>query len=179
MKLSQILENIESQPTSQLNHELIWAHFFIYHLNNEKSFDYEVEEGPNDLTDVYAKSESGKFPDLKLQFTWVVEKDFSPKIITKDLEFNTEIILETIKRKYEKYSQQGKSDLLKEIILVIQGDLPRGWNDLVNDEDTKKEIVKYPFLGIYYVTPPVLRSSADNRTIIKDNGFILCFKDPF
>jgi hypothetical protein len=179
MELSQILKNIEDHPNSKSNHELIWAHYFIFHLNNEKSFDYEVEKGPNDLTDVYARSKSSRFPELKLQLTWALEKDFSPKTIIKDLKFSTGTILKTVERKYEKYSRQGKSDLLKKVILVIQGDLPRGWNDLVDDEDIKREIAGYPFLGIYYVTPPVLRSSIEDRTPISDNGFIISFKDPF
>lgn len=178
MEFSEILKSIESKST-KANHELIWAYCFVFHLNNENSFDYEVEEGPNDLTDVYAKSKSGKFPILKLQLTWAKEKDFSPKTVIKDLKFSTEIILEAVKRKYEKYNKQGKADFLKEIILVIQGDLPSGWDDLVDDKKIKEEIAKYPFRGIYYITPPGTKSSQKDRTPIMHNGFMLCFKNAF
>ncbi|MHB8651525.1 MAG: hypothetical protein ACYC8S_00045 [Minisyncoccota bacterium] len=178
MEFSEIIKSIESKST-KANHELIWAYFFIFHLNKEKLFDYEVEEGPNDLTDVYAKSKSEKFPILKLQLTWAKEKDFSPKIVIKNLKFSTEIILEAVKRKYEKYEKQGKADSLKEIILVIQGDLPSGWDDLVDDKKVKEEIVKYPFRGIYYITPPGTKSSLKDRTPIMHDGFVLCFKEAF
>jgi hypothetical protein len=178
VELSQILQSIEKKST-KTNHELIWAYSFIFHLNNNKAFDYEVEEGPNDLTDVYAKSKSDKFSTLKLQLTWAREKDFSLKTVIKDLEFGTEIILEAVKRKYDKYAKQGKADLLKEIILVIQGDLQSGWNDLVDNKKTKEEIEKYPFRGIYYITPPGLRSSLKERTPTAHKGFMLCFKDAF
>ena len=178
MKLSEILQNIEKKST-KANHELIWAYSFVYHLNKEKSFDYEVEEGPNDLTDVYAKSKNGKFRTLKLQLTWAKEKDFSPKTIIKDFKFNTEIILEAVKRKYEKYDNQSRTDLLKDIILVIQGDLPSGWDDLVDDKKIKEEITKYPFCGIYYITPPGSKSSQKLKTLIMHNGLMLCFKNAF
>lgn len=179
MEFSEILKSIESESTTA-NHELIWAYCFIFHLNKEKSFDYEVEEGPNDLTDVYAKSKSEKFPVLKLQLTWAEkEKDFSQETGIQDLKFSTEIILEAVKRKYEKYKKQGKADLLKEIILVIQGHLPSGWGDLVDDKNTKEEIAKYAFRGIYYITPPGSKLSQKDRTRILHNGFMLCFKNAF
>lgn len=179
MKFAQIIKRFENQPTSQSNHELLWAYFFVFHLNKTKSFDYEVEEGPNDITDVYAKSKSNRFPKLKLQLTWAKEKDFSPKKKIKNLKFSAKLILEAVKRKYEKYNRQQQSNLLKGIILVVQGDLPKGWDDLVDDKITKKEITEYPFLGIYYITPPVLKSSLADKLLIKNNGFMLCFKDAF
>ena len=178
MEFPEILKSIENKST-KVNHELIWAYYFIFHLNNENSFDYEVEPGPNDLTDVYAKSKNRKFPVLKLQLTWAKEKDFSPKKVIKDLKFSTEIILEAVKRKYEKFKKQGNADSLKEIILVIQGDLPNGWDDLVNDDKIKEEITKYPFCGIYYITPPGSKSSQKDRLPIMHNGFMLCFKNAF
>ena len=95
------------------------------------------------------------------------------------MKFSTEIILEAVIRKYEKYNKQGKADLLKEIILVIQGDLPRGWDDLVDDKEIKEKITRLPFRGIYYISPPVSRASLKNRTPVMDNGFMLCFKNAF
>lgn len=178
MDLAEIIKSIEKESTKE-NHELIWAHIFIYHINNEKKFDYVVEPGPNDLTDVYAKSVSGKFPLLKLQLTWAVEKDFNPKKEIKSLEFSSKIVLKTVKHKFDKYKKQGKIHYLSEIILVIQGDITRGWLDLLDDKNVNKEIKKYPFAGIYYVSPPVIRSSQLDRTQIKDDGFIVCFKDAF
>lgn len=171
MKLEDIVKSIKRQSTKQ-NHELIWSYTFVYHINKQRGSDYEVEEGPNDITDVYAVSKSGQFSNLKLQLTWAKEKNFNFKIKRKILNFSTDNILEAVDRKFKKYNNQGKFKEVKEIVLLIQGDLPEGWQDKIYEDEKKlKKIKQYPFLGIYYISPPVSRSTG------LSNGFIASFKE--
>lgn len=170
MTYEEIIKSIENKSTKQ-NHELIWAYFFVTHINKKKGSDYEVEEGPNNITDVYAISKSEKFNNLKLQLTWAKEQDFNPKVKIKTLEFSTKVILEAVERKIKKYSNQHVTKELEEVVLIVQGHLPEGWQDLVEDKNVLDKIRESMFLGVYYVSPPVYSSLG------LSDGFIIPFKE--
>lgn len=163
--------NLESM--GKTDNENLWGEFFISFINREKGLDYDIHSNKEESSDidVFAKSKSGKYPDVPLQLTYAKEQDFS--IINKPREciYSKEVIIDAVERKIIKCSN--------DIILVIQGYMSECWIRDVFNQDLFNEIKEkeYNLRGIYYITPPSLINK--NGKNIQSEGFCICLKDGF
>lgn len=152
--------------------ELFWTKIFIYYINYSRGFDYKVEPYQNihSLIDTKAVSQSGKYPELNMQLTWVKEIEFDPsKKPTKYLFFNKNAIEEAIRRKTPTENAKDVSD----IILILQGYMAEPWaNDILTDQfcDQYKDS---PFKSIYYIVRPTINLNGKEHP---ENGSVLPIK---
>ena len=161
------------------NNEHIWASVFINEINKQYNFDYNLvpERGENSPIDMYAVSESGKFPQLQLQLTHAVELPFMAYEAPISADYTKHPTVEAIERKYEKLQRQG-ADLSK-LILVIQGYMNHDTANTVFADSTFHKYKKYPFQGIYYSAPAMLSGDVDNAQEPLQEGYVVAIKDAF
>jgi hypothetical protein len=158
------------------NNEHVWATVFITNINAIFDFDYYLipERGEKSPVDMYAKSRSGKFKELKLQLTHAVELPFVNYEEAKSANYSRQPTIDAIERKYEKLHRQGAN--ISELILVIQGYMNQDTACAVFSDESFSKYTEYPFAGIYYVAPYMLSGDSDESL---QNGYIVAIKEAF
>ncbi len=158
------------------NNEHVWASIFVASINQDYDFDYTLvpERGENSPVDMYAVSDSGKFPQLALQLTHAVELPFIAYEKPQSANYTKQPTIDAINRKYEKLKKQGV-DITK-LILIIQGymNLETAKVTFANEEFIK--LRDYEFAGIYYVVPPMFAAETDESL---QDGLVMEIKSAF
>lgn len=156
--------------------EQFWAKIFIYHINHSRGFDYKAEspQTPHSLIDSKAISQSGKYPELNMQLTWVEETEFDPfKPPTKYLFFYQNKIEKAISKKEEDLCENVHNEKIKDIILLLQGYMAKPWADDILTDQFCDQYKVSPFRGIYYIVRPSTDSSGEEYP---KNGSVLPIK---
>lgn len=156
------------------NNELVWASVFIHEINNQNNFDYTLipERGENSPVDLYAVSQSKKFPELRLQLTHAVELPFISYEQPTTADYSKQPTIDAIERKFEKLTHQGVD--LSNLILIIQGYMNKDTATIVFADESFEKYRAYPFKGIYYVSPAVMSGDTDESL---QDGYIVAIKD--
>ena len=162
----------------QQNEELFWGKIFIHYINRLGGFDYQVKPFSTTTTDIRGVSQSGKYPELYMELTWVKEIEFNPaKLPTLDLFFKKEDIEKAIESKTPKINESvEKGENVNHIILLLQGYMSSVCaRDILTDEFCN-QYRSNPFRGIYYlVRPPTDLKSKENP----EDGEVLTIKPSF
>ncbi len=158
------------------NNEHVWASVFVHSINQDHGFDYTLvpERGENSPVDMYAVSDSGKFPQLALQLTHAVELPFMAYEKAATANYSKQPTIDAIERKYEKLINQG-ADLGK-IILIVQGYMNLEASKVAFADEAFMKFKQYPFAGIYYVVPPMFADESDETL---QDGLVMEIKDAF
>lgn len=158
------------------NNEHIWASVFIHEINRLYRFDYTLvpERGENSPVDMYAVSESKKFPRLELQLTYAVELPFMAYEAPIAADYTRQPTMEAIERKYEKLEHQGED--LSQLILVVQGYMNHETAQIVFSDKIFLKFKQYLFKGIYYAAPAMMSGDTDESL---QEGYIVAIKDAF
>lgn len=158
------------------NNEHVWASVFVAEINQQHGFDYTLvpERGENSPIDMYAVSESGKFPQLQLQLTHAVELPFMAYEHTTTANYTRQPTIDAIERKCEKLQRQGAD--LSQLILIVQGYMNHHIAKTVFTDPVFDKMKDYDFAGIYYVAPPMM--SGDTKESLQE-GYIVPIKDAF
>jgi hypothetical protein len=164
------LENIKK------NNEFVWASVFVNYLNNTHDYDYhlEPEYGENSPVDMHVISQSGKLPHLDLQLTHAIEVPFVALEDHMKVDFSNHPTVQAIQRKQQKLEEQGAN--LAKLVLVIQGYMDKELALQVFNEEFRKRFKDSPFLGIYYVAPPMM---SDETKEVMQSGVVIAIKDVF
>ncbi len=164
------------EEETKRNNEHIWASVFINEINRQHHFDYTLvpERGEDSPVDMYAVSESGKFPKLQLQLTHAVELPFMAYEAPIAADYTKHPTMEAIERKHEKLERQGAN--LGELILVVQGYMNQDTARTVFSDRAFKKFKHYPFQGIYYAAPAMMSGDTDESL---QKGYIVAIKDAF
>ena len=164
------MENIKK------NNEFVWASVFVNYLNKIRSADYhlEPEYGENSPVDMHVISQSGELPHLDLQLTHAIEVPFVALEEHMKVDYSNHPTVQAIVRKQTKLEEQGAN--LGKLVLVIQGYMNQELADKVFNSDFKKRFQDSPFMGIYYVAPPMM---SDETQEVIQNGVVMTIKDVF
>lgn len=158
------------------NNEHVWASVFVHSINQDHKFDYTLvpERGENSPVDLYAVSQSGKYPKLSLQLTHAVELPFMAYEPSPSADYSKKPTIEAIERKYEKLTRQGAD--LTQLILIIQGYMNLAASKIAFADKDFLKYKDYPFAGIYYVVPPMFSAETDESL---QDGLVIEIKGAF
>lgn len=164
------LENIKK------NNEFVWASVFVNYLNKERSADYrlEPEYGENSPVDMHVISRGGGLPHLDLQLTHAIEVPFIALEEHMKVDFSNHPTVQAIERKQHRLQEQGAN--LGKLVLVIQGYMDQKLADQVFNSKFKEQFKDSPFMGIYYVAPPMM---SDETKEVMQSGVVMAIKDVF
>lgn len=159
------------------NNEHVWAAVFVHEINRFHKTDYYIEPEWSEFSpvDMHVVSKSGKHPHLDLQLTYAIELPFvAVDDESKTLDATRKPTIEAIEKKYQKYSEQGTD--MTHLILVIQGYMKKSVaNKVFNDPEFTK-YKKFPFKGIYYVSPPMISEETNEHL---QSGYVKAIKEAF
>ena len=158
------------------NNEHVWASIFVHEINQQHGFDYTLvpERGEESPVDMYAVSDSGKFPRLELQLTHAVELPFMAYEQPISADYTKHPTIEAIERKYTKLERQHAD--LSRLILVIQGYMNHDAARTVFADKVFDKYKSYPFKGIYYTAPAMMSGDTDESL---QEGYTIAIKDAF
>lgn len=158
------------------NNEFVWGSAFVNFLNKTRGADYrlEPEYGENSPVDMHVISQSGKLPHLDLQLTHAIEVPFVALEEHMEVDFSNHPTVQAIERKQKRLQEQGAN--LGKLVLVIQGYMNQELADQVFIEQFFKRFEESPFMGIYYVSPPMM--SGETHESMQDS-VVVTIKDAF
>ena len=164
------LENIKK------NNEFVWGSAFVNYLNQTRGADYrlEPEYGENSPVDMHVISQSGDLPHLDLQLTHAIEVPFIALQEHMKVDFSNHPTVQAIWRKQNKLQEQGAN--LSKLVLVIQGYMNQELADQVFNKEFLERFQSSPFMGIYYVAPPMM--SAETQESMQ-SSVVVVIKDVF
>ncbi len=164
------LENIKK------NNEFVWASVFVEHLNQVLHADYrlEPEYGENSPVDMHVISRSGGLPHLDLQLTHAIEVPFVALTDHMAVDFSNHPTVQAIERKQHRLQEQGAN--LSKLVLIIQGYMSQDVADKAFTSQFFERFKQSPFMGIYYVAPPMM--SAETNESMQDS-VVVTIKDAF
>ena len=162
----------------QQDEELFWSKIFIHYINRLGGFDYQVKPFSTTTTDVKGISQSGKYPKLYMELTWVKEIEFNPaNPPTQHLFFKKEDIEKTIESKADKsVDKREKGENVNHVILLLQGYMPGIYAKDVLTDEFCNQYRSNPFRGIYYLVRPTIDSKSKENP---KNGEVLPIKPCF
>jgi|GEM_PF-1260401 hypothetical protein len=158
------------------NSEFVWASTFVNFINKTHGTNYEItpELGENSPIDMHLECAQCVEQHLDLQLTHAVEVPFVALHEHSAIDYSKQPTIDAIERKKEKLEAQGAD--LANIILIIQGYMSASQAKEVFKDKTFDKYKKYPFAGIYYVSPPMINGETDE---FMQDGNVVAIKEFF
>lgn len=158
------------------NSEFVWASTFVNFINKTYGTNYEItpELGENSPIDMHLECAHCVEQHLDLQLTHAVEVPFVALHEHSAIDYSKQPTIDAIDRKKEKLEVQGAD--LSSIILIIQGYMSTSQAKQVFEDKSFEKYKKYPFAGIYYVSPPMINGETDE---FMQDGNVVAIKEFF
>jgi hypothetical protein len=162
--------------STKKNSEFVWASTFVNFINKTYGTHYEIipELGENSPIDMHLECAQCADQHLDLQLTHAVEVPFVALHEHSAIDYSRQPTIDAIDRKKEKLEAQGVD--LSSIILIIQGYMSASQAQQVFADKSFDKYKKYPFAGIYYVSPPMIDGETNE---FMQEGNVIAIKEFF